>query len=98
MGYHRSMPAPRSPSFIRLGCGWLLLSVLLASVLLVFDGLIVKNVYSATAASMPEYLQDRRLSQAIVFLGPVLLLVVQVWACDVAIDWLWPTRWRRPKG
>ncbi|HEX5105715.1 MAG TPA: hypothetical protein VFV87_17970, partial [Pirellulaceae bacterium] len=85
----------RSATFARLGCGFLLLSVLISCVLLVFNGLIITNVYAASAATLPEPLRDRRLSQAIVFLGPVLLLVVQWWAFDVTVDWLLPTRRRK---
>jgi hypothetical protein len=70
----------------------LLLSVLVSCFLLVLNGLIVSNVFAASAGSLPEFLQDRRGSQAIVFLGPVVLLVVQWWAYDVAVDWLWPMR------
>lgn len=89
------MAAPRAATFLRLGCGWLFLSVLAACILLVINGLVIRNVFVATAATMPELFEDRRLSQAIVFLGPVLLLVVQFWAYDVAVDWLWPTRQSR---
>jgi hypothetical protein len=85
----------RPATFARLGCGFVLLSVLVSCVLLVLNGLIVTNVFYASAGSLPDFLRDRRASQGIVFLGPVLLLVVQWWAYDVAIDWLWPTRTRK---
>ena len=89
------MSSPRSATFARLGCGLLLLSMLVSCVLLVLNGLIITNVYVASVASLPEPLRDRRLSQAIVFLGPVVLLVVQWWAYDVTVDWLLPTRRRK---
>jgi hypothetical protein len=83
---------PRPASLARLGCGFLLLTVLVSCFLLVLNGLIVTNVYAVSAESLPDVLRDRRWSQAIVFLGPVVLLVVQWWAYDVTVDWLWPTR------
>jgi hypothetical protein len=83
---------PRPATFARLGCGFLLLSVLVSCVLLILNGLIVSNVFYASFSGLPDFLRDRRASQAIVFLGPVLLLAVQWWAYDVAVDWLWPTR------
>jgi hypothetical protein len=86
---------PRPTTLARLGCGFLLLSVLVSCVLLVLNGLIVTNVFYASAESLPEVLRDRRASQAVVFLGPVVLLVVQWWAYDVTVDWLWPTRARK---
>jgi hypothetical protein len=86
---------PRPATFARLGCGFVLLSLLVSCVLLALNGLIVTNVFYASAERLPDFLRDRRASQAIVFLGPVLLLVVQWWAYDVAIDWLWPTRARK---
>jgi hypothetical protein len=73
----------------------LLLTVLVSCVLLVLNGLIITNVYAASAAGLPEPLRDRRLSQAILFLGPVVLLVVQWWAYDVTVDWLFPMRRRK---
>jgi hypothetical protein len=58
----------------------------------VLNGLIVSNVFFASRDGLPDFLRDRRVSQAVVFLGPVLLLGVQWWAYDVTVDWLWPTR------
>jgi hypothetical protein len=36
--------------------------------------------------------------QALVFLAPVLLLFVEWWICDVALDWLRPQHSGRRKG
>lgn len=85
------MPS-RSDSLSRLGCGYVLATVLITCVLLVLNGLIVSNVYQTAAGGLPEIFRDRRWAQAIVFLGPVFLLVIQWWAYDVAVDWLWPRR------
>jgi hypothetical protein len=89
------LSTPRPATFSRLGCGFVLLSVVVSCVLLVLNGLIVTNVFYSSASGLPDFLRDRRASQAIVFLGPVLLLAVQWWAYDVTVDWLWPTRVKR---
>jgi len=76
----------------RLGCGFLLVSVLLTCILLAINGLIVMNVFIASSPGLPEWAREPRVSQAVVFLGPVLLLFVEWWVCDVALDWLRPQR------
>jgi len=76
----------------RLGCGFVALIVVVSCALLAINGLIVLNVLDATRQSLPPMLRQQRWVQTIVFLGPVLMLVVQWWAYDVAVDWLWPMR------
>jgi len=86
------MPASRPSSTARLGCGFILLTVLVSCTLLVLNGMIVSNVLNSIRASLPPPLSEQRWMQTFYFLGPVLLLVVQWWAYDVAVDWLWPMR------
>jgi integral membrane sensor domain MASE1 len=88
------MPVARTTPVARLGCGFLLLVVIVSCVLLAIDGLIVSNVFGRVRETLPPPFNDHRWSQAIVFLGPVLLLAIQWWAYDVAVDWLWPMRTR----
>ena len=76
----------------RLGCGFIALIVVVSCALLAVNGLIVSNVLQSTHDSLPIMLRQERWMQAISFLGPVLMLVVQWWAYDVASDWLWPMR------
>jgi hypothetical protein len=82
----------------RLGCGFLLVSVFLTCILLAINGLIVMNVFIASLPGLPDWAGDARVSQGIVFLGPVLLLFVEWWVCDVALDWLRPQRQSTGKG
>jgi hypothetical protein len=89
------MRVPRNATLSSLGCGFTLLTALAACLLLVLNGLIVGNVYGSTAEVLPALLREPRWAQTIVFVGPVLLMVVQFWAYDVAVDWLWPTPQRR---
>jgi len=74
----------------RLGCGFLCVSAMLTCVLLAINGLIVMNLVNAILPTLPEDMRQDRVAQAVVFLGPLVLLVVEWWACDVAIDWLKP--------
>jgi hypothetical protein len=79
-------------STARLGCGFIALIVVVSCALLAVNGLIVANVLQSTRDSIPPVLRQERWIQTISFLGPVLMLVVQWWAYDVASDWLWPLR------
>jgi len=79
-----------TPTKARLGCGFLCVSAVLTCVLLAINGLIVMNLVNAILPTLPEEMQQHRVAQAVVFLGPLALLVVEWWACDVAIDWLRP--------
>ena len=81
-----SLPAPRT----RLGCGYLLFTVVISCVLLTINGLIVTNAYYTIAVSMPPGSIHPRLGQTIVFLGPVFLLFIEWWVFDVTTDWLRP--------
>ena len=67
----------------RAGC-------LLTCVLLAINGLIVMNLVNAVLPTLPGEFRDHRVAQAAVFLGPLVLLVIEWWVCDVAIDWLRP--------
>jgi hypothetical protein len=58
--------------------------------LLAINGLIVMNLINAILPTLPEEMRQDRVAQAAVFLGPLALLVIEWWACDVAIDWLRP--------
>jgi hypothetical protein len=76
----------------RLGCGFVLLIVAVSCALLVVNGFIVSHLLHSTQDSLPAVIRQQRWVQTISFLGPVLMLVVQWWAYDVAVDWLWPMR------
>lgn len=82
----------------RLGCGFLCVSAVLTCVLLAINGLIVMNLVNAVLPTLPEEWQEPRVAQAVVFVGPLLLLLVEWWICDVTIDWLRPMRQPADKG
>jgi hypothetical protein len=80
------------PSRTRIGCGFLLVAALLTCVLLAINGLIVMNVVNAIMPTLPDEWKQPRVAQAVVFLGPLMLLVIEWWICDVTLDWLQPAR------
>jgi hypothetical protein len=86
-------PKPTTPR-TRLGCGFLCVSALLTCVLLAINGLIVLNLYNSIEPTLPSEWRSepRRMLQAIVFIAPLVLLLIEWWVCDVTIDWLRPLR------
>ena len=86
------MPLRRGFGRFRMGCLFLLLSVLAACVMLVINGLVVSFVLGSAAPRLPEFMRHPRAVQALLFLGPVLLLAVEWWAYDVLTDWIFPLR------
>jgi hypothetical protein len=86
MSKSTSPPNPKT----RLGCGFLCVSAILTCVLLAINGLIVMNLVNAVVPTLPPEWREPRIAQAAVFLGPLLLLLVEWWVCDVTIDWLRP--------
>ena len=66
--------------------------VLVSCALLAVNGFIVRHVFAEVEPALPPFFHQGKWKQAIVYLSPVLLLVVQWWAYDVLTDWLLPMR------
>jgi hypothetical protein len=82
---------PKQAAQTRIGCGFLVVAALLTCVLLGINGLIVMNLVNAVLPTLPpEWRHNSRIAQAAVFVGPLVLLVIEWWVCDVTIDWLKP--------
>ena len=81
----------RRPSLLlRLGCGHLLGSVVLACLLLTLNGVAVTSLYHSWTSRLSEFWRSPRIAQTVLFLGPLLLLVVQWWVIDVIVDYVRP--------
>ena len=80
----------RPTLFLRLGCGHLLGSLVLACLLLALNGIAVASLYHAWTNRLADFWRHPRVAQTILFLGPVLLLLVQWWAIDVIVDYFRP--------
>lgn len=84
-------PASDRPSLpLRLGCGPLFFSLLVACVLLTINGIAVASLYQAWTPRLAEFWKNARVAQAVLFLGPLAMLVLQWLALDVLVDWLRP--------
>ena len=70
----------------RGGCGFLVVSCLVACALLTINGLVVAAVWAVIEPLAPEPLQSDRFGQAVKFVCPVLLLAVQWWMWDRLVD------------
>ncbi|QDV68138.1 hypothetical protein Poly24_18460 [Rosistilla carotiformis] len=58
-------------------CGFALASAVFGCLLLILNGGVVAAVYFAIAEDGPEWMRNRSLSQFALFVGPVLLLILQ---------------------
>ena len=65
-------------------CGFALASALFGCLLLVLNGGVVAAIYFAIAENGPQWMRNRSLSQFALYVGPVLLLILQ-WTM---IDWV----------
>jgi hypothetical protein len=93
------LPAATATPKTRIGCGFLLVSALLTCVLLGINGLIVMNMVNAVLPTLPtQWVHQTRIGQAVVFIGPLVLLVIEWWICDVTMDWLRPLGRSGKKG
>jgi hypothetical protein len=83
----------RRPSLLlRLGCGHLLGALILACALLTINGIAVASLYHGWSLRLSEFWRNPRVAQAVLFLGPLFLLVVEWWAIDVIVDYVRPLR------
>jgi hypothetical protein len=89
---------PVSSPKTRLGCGFLCVSAVLTCIMFAINGLIVMNLVSAVLPTLPGRWRESWLPQAAVFVGPLLLLLIEWWVSDVTIDWLRPMRRPPEKG
>lgn len=68
-----------------LGCLFVVASTLLTCLLLFFNGGLVQAAYAMIAPSGPALMQNPRVSQFVLFLGPVLLVVIEWVMIDFVI-------------
>lgn len=76
----------------RLGWLFLLGTIVIGCALLVTNGVLVSFLLGQTLPVLPQFWRNPRVVQGILFMGPVLLLVIEWWAYDVIIDWILPIR------
>ena len=57
-----------------------------ASVMIIANGLVLSSIYKVLIELGPEFLGDARLEQGLMFVGPVVMLIVEWWIFDLLID------------
>jgi hypothetical protein len=67
------------------GCGYLFLVCLIACVLLVVNAIVVRAVY-VSLPNAPPVVAHPRFGRAVLFIGPIVLLVVEWTLLDRLID------------
>ena len=68
------------------GCGYLLLVCLIACVLLVVNAIVVRAVYVSFLPDTPSTDTEKRIGRAVMFVGPIVLLVIEWTLIDRIID------------
>jgi len=71
------------------GCGFLLFTCLFASAMLLINSMIVSNFEVPVRILALRFMHDKYaygLSGGFVFVGPVLLLILQWWVLDTLVD------------
>lgn len=61
------------------GCGFLLFACLMACVLLIINAVVLRTLYAWYLPQAPQFVQHPRFGRAVLFVGPLFMLVVQ-WA------------------
>jgi hypothetical protein len=83
----------------RDGCGFLVLTCLFSCFFLVLNSALVVRFYPMLAWAGPSFLRNTRIEQMMMFIGPVLLIVVEWWLVDLIVDLLSPlSNWRERGG
>ncbi len=91
------MPKPRRSAFG--GCLFVLSLCVVACALLMTNGMFVSLFYSVVNRTAFSWFQDEKyaegITRGVMFVGPVLLLVLEWWLADACVDWL--ARMRGPR-
>jgi hypothetical protein len=80
------MAKHRKSSIGRDGCGFLLASCIITCCFLVINALLVHSCYYWLAPFAPPVVRTAKVAQFIMFVGPVLLVIVEWWIFDWFVD------------
>jgi hypothetical protein len=83
----------RIPLLLRLGLAPLCITLLIGCLLLVGNGVLISSLYHSRSPYLPEFWRNARVAQAVLFVGPVLLLAFQWLAFDILVDWIRPMKY-----
>ena len=75
---------PHTPAL--RGCLILGATLFIASLLFVVNGVVIGMVYAQISPNGPPWLREAKVAQILMFVGPIVLLVVQWWIFDFVSD------------
>lgn len=90
MFYRRHQRMPRAD-----GCGYLVLTCIVTCLLLVLNSMVVSDFYPRLAAAGPGFLREPRVAQMFMYLGPIVLIFLEWWLVDLAVEAVTPIRKRQ---
>lgn len=73
------------------GCGFIVVLCASMCLMLIINSALVLLAYDTAQPVLPAWMSNRRVVQAVLFAGPVLMIVVEWWLYDMAAD-LWHGR------
>jgi hypothetical protein len=76
----------------RDGCGYVVLTCVFSCLFLVLNSALLTRMYPVLAEYGPSFLENPRVIQAIMFIGPVILIFFEWWFVDLVVDLLTPGR------
>jgi len=87
MFFRRRHTRPRTE-----GCGYLVLTCFVTCFLLVLNSAVVSTFYPPLAAAGPSFMRHARVAQMFMYLGPVVLIFLEWWIVDLAVEAVTPVR------
>jgi hypothetical protein len=86
-------PTQSSPSSFRNGCLWMVATMLVSGILLFLNAIFSVSLYFGIVSQLPDsedswkvWLENSSVSQAVMFVSPILLLAVQWMLIDALFD------------
>lgn len=76
------------PALLQLGCAHLVVMLFATSLLLVADTFAISLAYQSWLELRGDRRHDPRFAQAVLIVGPLLLLFLQYWLYDRLRDWV----------
>ena len=80
----------RNPKTRRDGCGFVVLTCFFSCFFLVLNSVLLREFYLQLAQAGPTMLQHPRVIQAVMFIGPVVLMFMEWWLVDLVVDLVTP--------
>jgi hypothetical protein len=77
----------RNPGQTRCdGCGFLVLTCVFTCFFLILNCALVSRFYGPLSSYAPPVLQHPRVTQAIMYVAPVALMLIEWWVVDLVVD------------